>query len=57
MRGTDLVFKAETSFSLSANPNFRFTYDNGKDGALEVTSIDTDETKFTAHSTKATVTQ
>ena len=57
MRGNDLVFKAETSFSIAANPNFRFTYDNGKDGALEVTSIDTDETKFTAHSTKATVTQ
>lgn len=57
MRGNDLVFKAETSFSIAANPNFRFTYENGKDNALEVTSIDTDETKFTAQSTKATVTQ
>ncbi|WBT38040.1 quinoprotein dehydrogenase-associated SoxYZ-like carrier [Hyphomicrobium sp. DMF-1] len=57
MRGNDLVFKAETSFSLSANPNFRFTYENGKDNALEVTSIDTDETKFSARSTQVAVTQ
>ena len=57
MRGSDLVFKAETSFSLSANPNFRFTYENTKDSALEVTSIDTDETKFVARSTNVPVTQ
>ena len=57
MRGNDLVFKAETRFSLSANPNFRFTYENGKDNALEVTSIDTDETKFSARSTQVAVTQ
>jgi sulfur-oxidizing protein SoxY len=52
MRGDDLVFKAETGFSLSANPNFRFTYENAKDNALDVTSIDTDETKFVARSTQ-----
>lgn len=57
MRGKDLVFKAETSFSLSTNPNFRFTYANGKDNALDVTSVDTDETKFTAHSTQVSVSQ
>lgn len=57
MRGTDLVFKAEAGFSLSANPNFRFTYENAKDSALDVTSIDTDEAKFSAHSTQVAVTQ
>lgn len=57
MRGKDLVFQAETSFSLSANPNFRFNYGNAKDSALDVTSIDTDETKFVAHSTQVAVTQ
>ncbi len=55
-RGSDLVFKAETGFSLSANPNFRFTYENAKENALSVTSIDTDETTFVAQS-KAPVTQ
>lgn len=57
MRGKDLVFKAETGFSLSANPNFRFTYENAKDNAVEVTSIDTDEAKFVARSTQVAVTQ
>jgi sulfur-oxidizing protein SoxY len=57
MRGSGLVFKAETSFSLSANPNFRFTYENGKDNALDVTSIDTDETTFVAPSTQLVVAQ
>lgn len=56
-RGGGLVFKAETSFSLSANPNFRFTYENAKDNALDVTSIDTDETTFVAHSTQMAVAQ
>ncbi|WP_439541522.1 quinoprotein dehydrogenase-associated SoxYZ-like carrier [Hyphomicrobium sp.] len=56
-RGSGLVFKAETSFSLSANPNFRFTYENAKDNALDVTSIDTDETTFVAHSTQIAVAQ
>ncbi len=57
MRGSALVFKAETSFSLSANPNFRFTYENAKDNGLDVTSIDTDETTFVAHSTQMAVAQ
>ena len=57
MHGSDLVFKAETSFSISANPNFRFTYANTAENALEVTSIDTDETTFAAKSTQISVTQ
>lgn len=56
MRGGDLVFKAETSFSISSNPNFRFTYENAKNTALDVTSIDTDETTFVAHSAQVAVT-
>lgn len=56
-RGQDLVFKAETGISISANPNFRFTYANAKESALEVTSVDTDDTRFTAHSTRVAVSQ
>lgn len=56
-RGADLVFKAETSFSLSSNPHFRFTYGNGGDSTLDVTSIDTDETTFVARSTQVAATQ
>ncbi|HMN36733.1 MAG TPA: quinoprotein dehydrogenase-associated SoxYZ-like carrier [Hyphomicrobium sp.] len=57
MRGGDLVFKAETGFSISSNPNFRFTYENAKENALEVTSVDTDGTKFVGHSAQVSVTQ
>lgn len=57
MRGDVLVFKAETSFSISTNPNFRFTYDNMKDSALDVTSIDTDETTFAGRSKQVATTQ
>lgn len=56
MRGKDLVFKAKTSFSIATNPNFRFTYENGTDNALQVTAIDTDNTTFTAQSTKVAAT-
>lgn len=57
MRGGDLVFKAETGFALSANPNFRFTYENARDNALQVTSVDTDETTFTARSNEGSASQ
>lgn len=56
-RGSDLVFKAETGFSISTNPNFKFTYENTKDSALDVTSVDTDEAKFVAHSAQVAVAQ
>lgn len=49
-RGTDLVFKAETGISIASNPNFRFTYANTKDNAIDVTAIDSDQTKFNASS-------
>jgi sulfur-oxidizing protein SoxY len=57
MRGNDLVFRAETGISITANPNFRFTYANTADNALDVTSVDTDDTKFTARSRKVAVSQ
>lgn len=57
MRDEDLVFKAETSFSISTNPNFRFTYENTKDSALDVTSVDTDETTFVGRSKQVAAAQ
>jgi len=56
-RGNDLVFKAETGFSIATNPNFRFTYANTGDHALEVEAIDTNETKFTGSSGKTVASQ
>lgn len=57
MRGKDLVFRAETGISISTNPHFRFTYANAPDSALDVTSIDTDDTRFTGHSARKTASQ
>jgi sulfur-oxidizing protein SoxY len=49
-RGNDLVFVMETTFSISTNPNFRFTFGRGGDNGLDVTMVDTDGTVFTAKS-------
>ena len=49
-RGDDLVFRMESSFSISTNPNFRFTFGRGGDNELEVGITDTDGTVFTAKS-------
>ncbi|MBS0270148.1 MAG: thiosulfate oxidation carrier complex protein SoxZ [Proteobacteria bacterium] len=51
-RSRDLVFKAETGTSIATNPNFRFTYANAAENALDVVAIDSNETKFTASSGK-----
>jgi sulfur-oxidizing protein SoxY len=56
-RGADVVFKAETGISISANPNFRFTYANAKENAIDVISVDTDDTPFVAHSTQIAASQ
>lgn len=56
-RGADLVFKAETGFSISTNPNFRFTYEGGSNNSLTVTSVDTDGATFTAQSQPVAATQ
>jgi sulfur-oxidizing protein SoxY len=40
----------ESTFSISTNPNFRFTFGRGADNALDVVMVDTDGTVFTAKS-------
>jgi sulfur-oxidizing protein SoxY len=49
-RGNDLVFRMESTFSISTNPNFRFTFGRGADNELDVVMVDTDGTVFTAKS-------
>jgi sulfur-oxidizing protein SoxY len=49
-RGNDLVFRMESTFSISTNPNFRFTFGRGGDNELDVSMVDTDGTVFTARS-------
>jgi sulfur-oxidizing protein SoxY len=49
-RGNDLVFHMESTFSISTNPNFRFTFGRGGDNELDVTMVDTDGTVFSAKS-------
>lgn len=47
-RGSDLVFKMTAGISISTNPYFRFTYANVHTGsnALDITAVDSDQTKF-----------
>jgi sulfur-oxidizing protein SoxY len=49
-RGGELVFDMESTFSISTNPNFRFTFGRGSDNSLDVAITDTDGTKFDAKS-------
>jgi len=49
-RGGELVFALDSSFSISTNPNFRFSFARGSDNDLDVTVIDTDGTVFAARS-------
>jgi sulfur-oxidizing protein SoxY len=49
-RGNDLVFHMESTFSISTNPNFRFTFGRGSDNELDVAIVDTEGTVFTAKS-------
>ena len=49
-RGGELVFKMDSTFSISTNPNFRFTFGRGADNSLDVAITDTDGTRFTAQS-------
>jgi sulfur-oxidizing protein SoxY len=49
-RGNDLVFRMESTFSISTNPNFRFTFGRAADNDLDVSMVDTDGTVFTAKS-------
>lgn len=49
-RDGELVFEMESTFSISTNPNFRFTFGRGGDNDIDVTIVDTDETVFSGHS-------
>ena len=50
-RGGELVFKMDSTFSISTNPNFRFTFGRGQDNSLDVVITDTDQTRFAAKAT------
>ncbi len=52
-RGGELVFQMESTFSISTNPNFRFTFGRGDDNDLDVVIVDTDETVFAGQSDPA----
>src|SRR3990170_3112913 len=49
-RGGDLVFQMESTFSISTNPNFRFTFGRGTENSLDVVITDTAGTVFTSQS-------
>lgn len=49
-RGGELVFQMQSTFSISTNPNFRFTFGRGADNSLDVAITDTDGTLFAAQS-------
>jgi sulfur-oxidizing protein SoxY len=46
-RDGELVFKLDSTFSISTNPNFRFTFGKGQKNNLDVVIVDTDGTTFT----------
>jgi len=48
-RDGELVFKLDGMFSISTNPNFRFTFGKGKENALDVVIVDTDGAVFESH--------
>jgi len=49
-RDGELVFQMQSTFSVSTNPNFRFTFGRGADNSLDVAIKDTDGAVFTAQS-------
>jgi sulfur-oxidizing protein SoxY len=49
-RGGELVFQMQSTFSISTNPNFRFTFGRGANNSLDVAITDTDGTLFAAQS-------
>ena len=48
-RDGELVFEMDTTFSISTNPNFRFTFEKGDENKLDVVIVDTDGEVFEAH--------
>jgi sulfur-oxidizing protein SoxY len=49
-RDGELVFQMKSTFSVSTNPNFRFTFGRGADNNLDVVITDTDDVRFAAKS-------
>lgn len=49
-RDGELVFSMQSTFSISTNPNFRFTFGRGSQNNLDVAITDTDGAVFTARS-------
>jgi sulfur-oxidizing protein SoxY len=49
-RDGEIVFQMQSTFSISTNPNFRFTFGRGADNSLDVAIKDTDGAVFTAQS-------
>ena len=49
-RGGETVFKLEAGISISADPNIRFTFANGSNNQIAVTTTDSDGNVFTAQS-------
>ncbi len=47
-RDGDLVFKLDSTFSISTNPNFRFTFGKGENNELDVVIVDTKGAEFSA---------
>ena len=53
MRDGELVFKMASTFSISTNPYFRFTFGRGPKNDLDVVVTDTSEARFAAQSQPA----
>ena len=49
-RDGELVFELDATFSISTNPNFRFTFGKGEGNNLDVVLKDTDGTSFSGQS-------
>lgn len=49
-RDGELVFELDATFSISTNPNFRFTFGKGEGNHLDVVLKDTDGTSFSGQS-------
>jgi len=45
-RDGELVFTLDSTFSISTNPNFRFTFGRGENNELDVSVVDTDGVEF-----------
>jgi len=48
-RDGELVFEMDATFSISTNPNFRFTFAKGEENNLDVKIVDTDGEVFEVH--------